>query len=89
MLQLRARKVNNYNLYANHAWYVPGVGGMFALLGWFLVGNLLASLLVAVCGFFVPQSVMQDYSMLVAYPLSFIPPMFYAAGKSSLRQVIS
>ena len=82
MLQLRARKVNNYNLYANHAWYVPGVGGMFALLGWFLVGNLLASLLVAVCGFFVPQSVMQDYSMLVAYPLSFIPPMLYAAGKS-------
>ena len=82
MLQLRARKVNNYNLYANHAWYVPGVGGMFALLGWFLVGNLLASLLVGVCGFFVPQSVMQDYSMLVAYPLSFIPPMLYAAGKS-------
>ncbi len=78
----KGRKVNNFDLYANHSWYVPGVKGMFVLLGWFLVGNLLASLLVAIFGMFVPQQVLLDYSMLVVYPLSFIPAMMYAAHKS-------
>lgn len=82
MLTLRARKVNNYNLYANHAWFVPGMGGMFGLLGWFLVGNLLGGLVIAILTPFVPQSVITDYSMLVAYPLSFLPAMVYAAQKS-------
>ena len=82
MMKLRARKVNNYNLYANHAWFVPGLGGMFGLLGWFLVGNLLGGLVIAILTPFVPQSVITDYSMLVAYPLSFLPAMVYAAQKS-------
>ncbi len=82
MLQIRARKVNNYNLYANHAWYVPGVGGMFTLLGWFLVGNLLASLVTAVLGLLLPMEIVRDYGMLIAYPLTFMVPMVYAAQKS-------
>ncbi len=82
MLTLRARKVNNYNLYSNHAWFVPGVGGMFGLLGWFLVGNILGGLVIGIVSPFVPQSVITDYSMLVVYPLSFLPAMVYAARKS-------
>jgi len=78
----KARKVNSYDLYANHAWYVPGVGGMFALLAWFLLGNLLGGVVTAIFGAFLPASVIRDYSMLVVYPLSFLPPMLYAAHKS-------
>lgn len=78
----RGRKVNNFDLYTNHSWYLPDVKGMFALLGWFLAGNLLASLLVGVLGLFVPPQVILDYSMLVVYPLSFLPAMVYAAQKS-------
>ena len=78
----KGRKVNNYNLYANHAWYVPGVKGMFALLGWFLVGNLLASLVIAILTAFLPQQIITDYGNLVMYPLSFLPAMVYAASKS-------
>ena len=26
---ISARKVNNYDLYSGHAWYVPGIKGMF------------------------------------------------------------
>ena len=78
----KARNVRNYDLYANHAWYVPGVGGMFVLLGWFLVGSLLGSLLVVLLGTFLPQQVVMDYSMLVMYPLSFLPAMVYVAHKS-------
>ena len=78
----KARKVNNYDLYATHAWYVPGVGGMFALFGWFLVGSLLGSLVMLILGLMLPPSVIVDYGQLIAYPLSFMPPMVYAAQKS-------
>ena len=81
-MKLRARKVNNYDLYANHAWYVPGVGGMFSLLGMFLLGTLLGSIVVAVLGLFVPPQIVTQYGMLVTYPLSFMPAMIYAASKS-------
>ena len=81
-MQLFARKVNNYDLYANHAWYVPGVKGMFVLLGWFLLGNLLGTLVVSIFTLFAPAEIVQEYSMLVVYPLSFMPAMIYAAHKS-------
>ena len=81
-MKLFARKVNNYDLYANHAWYVPGVKGMFVLLAWFLAGNLLGSLVMGIFAFFVPADVLSKYSMLVVYPLSFLPAMVYAAQKS-------
>ena len=81
-MKLRARNVNNFDLYANHAWYLPGVKGMFALFGFFLLGNLLGSIVVAIMGLFVPAQVLTEYSMLVLYPLSFLPAMVYAANKS-------
>jgi hypothetical protein len=81
-MQLFARKVNNYDLYANHAWYVPGVKGMFVLLGLFLAGSLLGGLVIGICGAFVPREIIQDYGELVMYPLSFLPAMVYAAQKS-------
>jgi len=81
-MKLFARKVNNYDLYANHAWYVPGVSGMFKLILWFLLGNLLGSLVMLIFGAFVPPEVLQKYSMLVIYPLSFLPAMVYVAHKS-------
>ena len=80
IMQFRARKVNNYDLYANHAWYVPGVGGMFSLLGWFLLGNLIGGILVLLLNAIVPG--IADYQMLIVYPLSFLPAMVYAARKS-------
>ena len=78
----KGRKVNNYDLYANHAWYVPGVKGMFALLAWFLAGNLLGSLVILLLGMFLPAEAVETYGMLVTYPLSFLPAMVYAAYKS-------
>ena len=86
-MQVRARKVNNYNLFANHAWYVPGVGGMFVLLAWFLVGSLLGSMVLAIFGLFVPAQILGDYGMLIVYPVSFLPAMVYAAQKSQRDSV--
>ena len=76
----KARKVRNYDLYANHAWYVPGVGGMFTLLGWFLLGNIIGSIIVFILMAVIPG--MEEYQMLIVYPLSFLPAMIYVAQKS-------
>lgn len=78
----KGRKVNNYDLFANHAWYVPGMKGMFGLLGWLILGSLLGALVLGVFSVFVPKSVTDQYSMLVLYPLSFLPAMIYAASQS-------
>ena len=78
----KGRKVSNYDLYANHAWYVPGVKGMFVLLGWFLLGSLLGGLVIGICGAFVPHEIIENYGELIMYPLSFLPAMVYVAQKS-------
>ena len=77
-----ARKVNNYDIFASHAWYAPGLGGMFALLGWFLVGMLIGTLLQMIALRFVDAQLILDYGMIVIYPVQFIPAMLYVARKS-------
>ncbi len=79
---MKGRKVNNYDLYATHAWYVPGVKGMFAMLGWFVVGSLLGSVLQVICMAFIPTEVILKYGMVVLYPLQFLPAMVYVAHVS-------
>ena len=81
-MKLRARNVNNFDLYANHAWYLPGVKGMFALFGFFLLGSILGAIVIGILALFVPQAVLVKYEMVVTYPLSFLPVMIYAANKS-------
>ena len=73
----------SYALFTNYSHYLPGFGGMIGLFLLFLLGSLLGSL---ISGVFVlmmgsSESVMQ-YSMLIAYPVSFIPPLLYASAKS-------
>lgn len=73
----------SYDLSSNYAHYLPGFGGMIGLFALFLLGSLLGSI---ISGVFVlmmgsSESVMQ-YSMLIAYPVSFIPPLLYASAKS-------
>jgi membrane protease YdiL (CAAX protease family) len=61
---------------------VPGVKGMFGLLGWFLLGTLLGGVVQMIFTSFLPVDVVMQYSMLVVYPLSFVPAMIYAAQQS-------
>ncbi|MBR5043191.1 MAG: CPBP family intramembrane metalloprotease [Bacteroidales bacterium] len=77
------RRRGNYKFLDKFSWYVPGVGGMFALLAWLLVGALFGGLavvlLTAICG----QNIGMEYGNLLSYPLMFIPPMLYASVKSN------
>ena len=77
-----ARKVNNYDLYSGHAWYVPGIKGMFGFIGWFLLGAVLGAVVQLIMGLFMSQQAIVDYGMIVTYPLTFLPAMVYAANQS-------
>lgn len=81
-MQLFARKVNNYDLYASQSWCLPGWRGMFILLALFTLGTILASLLVLSFRGLVPEEVFKTYYPMISYVISFIPPMIYASRKS-------
>ena len=81
-MELFARKVNNYDLYSGHAWYVPGVKGMFGFIGWFILGAILGGMVMLIMGLFMSPQAVQDYSMIVVYPVQFLPAMVYAANQS-------
>lgn len=79
---MRPRKVErNYDLFSGCAWYVPGVAGVFAILGWFLAGMILGSLINVGLLLFVPGFPLY-YSMLIIYPVQFIPVLMYVRLKS-------
>ena len=77
-----ARKVNSYDLYSGHAWYVPGIKGMFGFIGWFLLGALLGGIVELILGAFMSPQAVLDYGMIVVYPIQFLPAMVYAANQS-------
>ncbi len=73
----------SYDLFSNYSHYLPGFGGMLGLFALFILGSLLGSL---VSGLFVmlmgSSEAVSQYSMLIAYPVSFIPPLLYASAQS-------
>jgi len=76
------RKRGNYKLLGKFSWYVPGIGGMFALLAWLLVGAFIGSMCTLLLGALAGQDAIAEYGNLISYPLMFIPPMIFAAVKS-------
>ena len=84
---ISARKVNNYDLYSGHAWYVPGIKGMFGFIGWFILGAILGAIVTLIMGIFMSPQALQDYSMLVLYPVQFLPAMIYAANQSRKNMI--
>ena len=69
------------NLWASHAWYVPGVKGMFALFGWWVAGMVLTGIIEEILKPLLPENVM-TYKMLVTDVLQYIPAIIYVAMKS-------
>ena len=78
----------SYELFANYSHYLPGIGGMMILFLLFLAGTLLgglvSSLFLLVLG---PSELTTSYSMLISYPISFIPPLLYASVKSRRNEM--
>lgn len=79
---MRARKPKNYKIFDNYSYFIPGVAEMFIVLMWLLVGALLGNVVTLLFAAFGGQEVAQEYGMIVAYPIMFIPAMMYASVKS-------
>ena len=78
----------SYNLFSNYSHYLPGFGGMMMLFLLFILGSLLGSLLSGIFVLLMGQSeAVSSYSMLISYPVSFIPPLLYASAKSRRNEV--
>lgn len=77
------RKRGNYQFLGNFSWYLPGVGGMFALLAWMLLGALLGGMVIFVLTITLGGEFVSEYGSVISYPLMFIPPMLYASSKSA------
>lgn len=71
----------SYDLFSNYNHFLPGVGGMFGLLGLFILGALLGNLVTLALQSFLPD-IASKFGMLISYPLMFIPAMLYASAKS-------
>ena len=74
----------NFKFLQKYSWYQPGVGGMFGLLGWLLVGGLLGGLAILVLRLVAGEAAAAEYNTIVSYPLMFVPPMLYASARSSV-----
>ena len=87
MASFSARKVKNYDLYSGHAWYVPGIKGMFGFVGWFILGAILGAVVQGIMALFMSEQAIIDYGMIVLYPIQFLPAMVYAAHQSRKNMV--
>ena len=78
----------SYDLFSNYSYYLPGFGGMILLFVLFLLGSVLGSLVSSVFMLAMGSSeTVMSYSMLISYPVSFIPPLLYASVQSRRNEV--
>ena len=70
----------SYDLLGSFSWYTPRISGLFAILGWFLVGMVLASVVTMPL---LMSGVDMCYVILIMYPLQFVPVLIHAKFISS------
>ncbi len=76
-------KRGSFDLFSTFNFYLPDLWGMVVLFGLFFVGNLLGSCISGIFVYMMGTSGHAfSYAMLIAYPVSFIPPMLYASAMS-------
>ena len=71
----------SYDLFSNYNHFLPGIGGMFGLLGLFILGAVLGNLLILLIQVLSPE-LAAEYGTMISYPVMFIPAMLYASAKS-------
>ena len=73
----RARKAN-YEVLSAFDNYLPGFGGTAAMLGFFLVGLILGTIVELM----LPSGMGFEFRQVICYPLMFIPAMIFARSES-------
>ena len=81
------RKIkSSYNLLKDFDYYLPDIKGLFILLALLIAGALLGNLVTAGLMLLPGGEGLMSYSMLLSYPVMFIPAMLYAASKSKFNR---
>ena len=78
----------SYDLFSNYSHFLPGLKGMLMLFVMFLLGSLLGGMVILLFNLFLPVQFTQEYSTLITYPISFIPPMLYASFQSRKNEFL-
>ena len=71
----------DFDLFSSCSWYTPGIGGVFAVLGWVLAGLALGMLVSFILKILLPGLPL-SYTMLIIYPIQFIPVLIFVRLKS-------
>lgn len=77
------KKRGNYDILAAFDFYVPGPGGVTGLLMWFLAGAVLGNIATLSFTLAYGRAIASEYSILVSYPIMFLPPMLAARSIAS------
>ena len=72
----------NFDVLGKYAWCIPSGADIFMLILMLLTGALFGNFIVAIFTFTLGPDAATEYGTLVSYPVMFIPPMLWAAGKS-------
>lgn len=76
----------NFDVLGKYAWCIPSVADIFILIFMLLLGSLIGSGVVLIATLCVgaenSAAFASEYTTLISYPIMFIPPMIWAAGKS-------
>ena len=75
-------KPRNWTFFDKFNYYTPGVAGMFVLLGFLLIGAVLGNIVSLICQVLLGPEGM-EYSLVLSYPLMFLPAMIFASHRSS------
>lgn len=84
---MRKNNRKNFDIYSSFAWFTPGWKGIIMLTLWFLVGVLLGNVATIIFAAAIGAEAANEYGIIVAYLLMFIPPMMYASYRSKMNSL--
>ena len=76
----------NFKILESFEHFSPGWKGVLKLFLWMMVGAVIGNVITFVLGIFCGTEWVSSYGTVIAYPIMFIPPMFYARRRSMMRE---
>jgi len=83
---MKHRAHKSFDIFHSFEYYIPGWKGMFMIILMLLCGIILGYAVTFLLGLFIPAAALAQYSILITYPLQFIPAMLYASAQSHIQE---
>lgn len=86
MISPRRNVRRSFDLLSGYTYYLPDIKGVFILLVFLFAGALLGNAVTALFMMIPGAEGLGAYSMLISYPIMFIPAMIYASSRSRFNE---